>query len=344
MPPPGVRGEHCRDWDRGLDCGFREDRFHAIAAFVWAASVFVSIPFALRLARHNKSHCARPAVVLYLVIIASALRGLEHTVYLWSDGESGYGTLMGLATALLIFAVEIAVSRWADVVGVKAHSNREVKRRIWAAQLTMRLVVLLQVPSSLYNSFQASYGWGCGNWATICAPSSWHSFTEWVMIYTMVGVCTMGVGCSIVAVLMYTVSVRLKLHGSSLHTVTLLNIGEQVIYNLVYAGLAGLYFVADFDAYGVYQALVFYLGHIVGLWLMHAQVVAFFFVCAVEDPFRSDEHYARLLEGGDKPQTEVSPTIGYLDDALAIPPLHPSGGTEVKTGSTDPSELHITVP
>jgi hypothetical protein len=335
MPPPGVRGAQCRAWDRGLDCGFREDRFHAVAAVVWFTTVLVTIPIALRLARHNKSHCARPAVVLHFVTLASALRGLDHTVYLLSDGASGYGTFMGAATVLLIFAVETAISRWADVVGVKAHreANREAKRRIWAAQLTMRLVVLMQVPASLYNSFQASYGWGCGNWSSICAPSTWHSFDEWVMIYVMVGVCTLGVGCSIVALLMYAVSVRLKLYGSSLHMVSVLNLGEQVLYNVIYATLGVLYFVADFDANGVrdfdshgfYQALLFYLGHLVGLWLMHAQVVAFFFVCAVEDPFRSDEHYELLLEGRDKEKRKKieSPTIGYLDDAQPIAPLHP---------------------
>ena len=138
----------------------------------------------------------------------------------------------------------------------------------------------------------------------------------------------MGVGCSVVAVLMYAVSKRLKLEGSSLHTVTLLNLGEQIIYNLLYPVIGVLYFYCDFDANGALQALVFYLGHLVGLWVMHAQVVAFFFVCAVDDPFRSDEHYAELLvvpeaaiEAGEK---------SYMDDSRT---------TSTSTGST-PTDSH----
>ena len=74
----------------------------------------------------------------------------------------------GLATALLIVAVDIAVARWAAVVSAAAKSNlREAEQQLRAARVIMRAVVFLQVPTSLYNSFQASEGWGCGTSAAI---------------------------------------------------------------------------------------------------------------------------------------------------------------------------------
>ena len=74
----------------------------------------------------------------------------------------------GFATALLIVAVDIAVARWAAVVSAAAKSNLcEAEQQLRAARVIMRAVAFLQVPTSLYNSFQASEGWGCGTSAAI---------------------------------------------------------------------------------------------------------------------------------------------------------------------------------
>ena len=305
MAPPGVRGASCRDWDRGLDCGFREDRFHIVAAWVWGASVLLYVPLTARLAREN-ARWARPAQATGLVTLASALRGLDHVVYLRSDGTSGYGTFMGPATVLIVLALNLVVALWADVVRTKPQAH-EAERWLYRLQGISRGVVVVQVPTSIYNSFQVSHGWGYGD------EDTWPvDFDRWVPVYAGVGICTMGVGLSVVAVLMYRVSVHLRLQGSSLHTVVLINLAEQVVYDVFYILIAVLYFIADFDANGIFQAIVYYLGHLVGLWVMHAQIIAFFFVCREEDPFRSEDQLAKLLDGGQAGKAEDGVSIGRL--------------------------------
>lgn len=289
--PSGVRGFNCpSSWDRGLDCNFDERSFHITATVIWAATAVAFGVFTGRVAWQNRPGCwHRPTRCLIFVTAASVLRGLDHFLYLLR--LVGFGTYHGIADMLVLFALWSMVQMWEDVMTGLARRQgtlEEVAGQIRKVRYVTTAICVLQCPVSLYCSLQTSNGWNTRDeWIT--------SFQTFMYLYFTSGYLTVGFGMTFTAVTMWKCSKKIHAESTAIHRVSLLNLCEQLMYDVALVTVAALYFHPDYDKKGSLQAACFGIGTLFAVWIMQGQIVLFFLACRSSDPFRCEAELSKLL-------------------------------------------------
>jgi len=300
-----VKGDECGPWRRGLDCNFSEDLFLELTGVVMliTAGTFIWKACRRSTAGHLPGSAARRCLLLGAASsVCYALDGLSAAVLPDPIAAPTYpyrvGTAMTLATILPVFMLRTFVRLWVTVT----RSLIELSKASAASGecsggaggrhgLALRCIAcaydfwaFVHVPAAAVMTC-SRYSWG---------PSFDIVILCWIGWSILTAVCLN----SVLAVLMWHV-VRQALgsfqRAASLRRVTLVNLLEQVLYNLIFTTTIALYMPDAYHSYGAVQAGV-YVGVFLLAWLVHAQVLLFFTVCDPNDPLYSDQGLQALVE------------------------------------------------
>jgi len=309
-----VHGESCGRWGRGQDCKFNEWWYWFVVMLLW---LLTAMPFlSMTLSRRVRSLSGPTGICLLLTACSALLNSLDALLFLIygmrdkRSDEYGSGTLSSLGSILLMFALRLFAYLWCDICGALSRLEKE-----WNVAAAWRFTVIRRgydiaafghIPFALLMSC-SDYEWG-------------PDFDYSVFIYMIWCGASLFLGLTVLALAMWCIARSITgTRARNLVQVTAINLGEQMLYDVVLLLCGFIFRSQSYLEFGLLQAVVHILMFLLS-WLLHAQVFMFFYICDANDPFSSQEDLDVLLHESAAPnpwsELELETTVGAACSAI----------------------------
>lgn len=287
--------KECGPWDEGLDCTFNLNKFHSALMVVWLATLCVLLRWRHKLlaAGAAPARAGAPAAAgsrvgrsLLWASASALLCGLDSLLSLaWARavlGGGAYrtGTLSLLGTALLAAAWRLFGALWADVadgVNEKHRVHRVRGRGLAMARIVRRghsLVALCHLPVAVVAAVSL-YPVGLALKRTLMVLVGW----------CFVAACVIGSALALAAWLCANRTLAGVAEANGLRASAGVRLKAQCIFNALWFTTGLLFLRREFIERGDFRGTVYVLAFVM-LWVLHAQLLACFLACDVEDPLR----------------------------------------------------------
>lgn len=279
-----------------MDCNFDVMTFYMIMAVIWSVTV---VAFLMKLLLPwGKAPTGTARTCLILTMISSAFSSVESILFICkvpflstnADGNDANHALSYIGTTFLSIALSLWASLWCDVAGALAGpSGAQGKHATLQLSIVRRgylAVAILHVPFCLLRA-ATEFNIGLEHTESVQIWTAWLSISA-CCIFTVFAMQMW----RFVARYLNNVKDSQKVQG--LRTVTLVNLIEQMVYNLFLVAIGVLYFPEHSNRFGHVQLAYYTL--LCGLyWMMHIQVLFFFLVVKSNDPFHSKTDLEQLM-------------------------------------------------
>jgi len=281
-----------------MDCAFNVRTFYITLAVIWSLTIVAFL--SKLLCGKVPTGTARSCLILTMTSAAFSL--IEAILFLTKvpfyenmekDTTDANHALSYTGTIFLSVALALWASLWCDVAGALAgpRSAQDTSIKQAVSQLSMvrrgyMVVAVLHVPICILRTF-TEFKIGLQFWESTLIWTAW-LFISACCVFTVFAVQMW----LFVAKHLNNVKDTEKVQG--LRLVTMVNLVEQMVYNLFLAAVGVLYFPEHSNSFGNIQLAYFTL--LFGLyWMLHAQVLFFFLVVKPNDPFHSKPDLEMLM-------------------------------------------------
>jgi hypothetical protein len=292
-----VYSRRCAEYERGQDCAFNQKTFYDITTAAWVLTALVCFWKAYR--GHSKAR-TKACWCLGLTGISSMFNAADGFAYLVDVSDHGsrfpwahHHMLAFLGSIFLVIALACFSWLWCDVAaalgkqGTEDHRDVELTHRL--IRFGMLIIAIVHVPIAVVRSL----GW-----------TESIDMTTVLLVWTAWNGLAAACLASVFSLMMWFVTYRHLRHGphaKGLRCLSWINLGEQVLFNIVLILVGCFYFSDDYQRLGAVQAK-FFASYFVLYWLMHLQILTFFFAVDVNDPLYCEEGFRGLMESNEPQQ------------------------------------------